>query len=209
MMGKFEIPHGEGLAMYDRAIDESDELIARMGLSVAQRPTLRSGDFAEYPALPPDLGEYGFREIGLLLGTFTAWYDYAIGQHKTAVGRRNVAEKKRAFSWAKIRQEKTGTVSDKDDQTRIDERFVSVDYEYEMWSDITNKLQGIVDGLKRDIDTISRVVATIEGNIHVHGREGSINRKRYGARPTGSSERSGPSLNRGVLSKFRAGTRRG
>lgn len=206
-MSKFDLDIKSGRRVYDDATESAEEDLIRSGLPLPERPTDMQGELDIPPVMPPDLGELDFRGIQTLLGQFTAWYNYASGQLTQSEGKRNAADKQRAFSWSKIRKLKEGTVEDKNDQTRVDSRYMHADANYEYWDAKTRMLKGIVDGLKRNIETISRSINTLEGRVNVHGRGAAIDRRRYGATGEGNKGEI-KTLNKGVLSTFRSGRSR-
>lgn len=160
-MATFEMEYDRGLALYDEAIEKAEEEIIGRGLSISTRPMNERNDFDNFPTMPHDLSALSPNGIQLYLGRFTAWYTYAIGQLKSAEGQRNAAEKQRTFAWSSIRKLKSGTVSDKDDAVRTDSRYMKVDAHYEHCDAKVRVYGAIVEGLKRDIETISRA-ATVE-----------------------------------------------
>lgn len=176
-MASFDVQYDEGLNKYDEASDSAEADVINMGLVLDTRPLGRDKEFAEFPRMPADLSQTSFSELQRLIGVFTTWYSYAIGQLKRAEGLRNVADKKRTFAWSRIRKLKTGTVQDKDDATRTDGRFVDVDAAYERADALARMLNGIAEGLKRDIDTISRSASVLESRIDTEGRGVAFSRK--------------------------------
>lgn len=177
-MGRWDVKHEDGLEYYNRAVDEAEQEVLDMGLYMSSRPTNNQGEFADRPQMPMDLSECKWGFLQRLIGQFTAWYDYAIGQYKLAIARRNAAEKKRAYSWSRIRKMKEGTVADKDDDTRCDSRYMEQDGHYEYCDSKVRMLEGIVDGLKRDIETVSRAMTALEGRQGVEGRAAGVERRR-------------------------------
>jgi hypothetical protein len=205
-MAKFDLDIESGRKIYDDAVESAEEDLIKAGIPLPERPTDMQGALDIPPVMPPDLGELDFRGIQTLLGQFTSWYNYASGQFTKSEGERNAAEKQRAFAWSKIRKLKEGTVEDKNDQTRVDGRYMQADANYEYWDAKTRMLKGIVDGLKRNIETISRSINTLEGRVNVHGRSSAIDRRRYGG--AGENNRGEVrTLNKGVLNAFRTGKR--
>ena len=199
-MPNFDMRFEDGIKTYDGALDEAENAVLDMGLPLSTRPS--DGDrFTEFPEIPPDLSKSTFPELQKLIGQFTAWYAYAIGQQKLSEGQRNAAEKKRAYAWSRIRKSKTGTVADKDDDTRVDRRYIDVDSHYEHCDAKYRILLGIVDGLKRDIETISRTASVLEARQGAEGRGVAVGRK-------GRDGSSGRGRSNDVLTQFRKGRRR-
>jgi hypothetical protein len=177
MARDFEIEYERGLQAYDDAQDEADAQLTRMGLGAVVRPLIKGGDFDELPSMPPDLGELNHGQLTALLGRFTAWYGYALGRQADAQVQRNGSEEKRSVSWAKIRRLKDGTVADKDDAARIDTRYVSINASLFRDESVLTKVRVIVEGLKRNIETISRAIAALESRINIEGRGVAAARK--------------------------------
>jgi hypothetical protein len=200
-MASFETTYDEGMEAYREAPDKAEAEIIKMGLSVSTRPIDRRGEFEDLPRLPFDLSQATFPQLQQLIGKFTEWYGYAIGQQKQAEGLRNSAEKQRTFAWARIRKTKTGTVSDKDDATRLDRRYVDADAYFEFRDAQYRMLVGIVEGLKRDIETISRAASVLESRMGAEGKGVGLGRK---GRPDSTPQENRSS----VLNKFRRGRRR-
>lgn len=192
-MSRFAPKFEDGLKGYDNATEEAIEDLHKMGLGVATRPEDEEGEFADRPVLPPDLSALTFVQTQKLMGQFSAWYDYAVGQLKVAEVRRNGADEKKGFAWSAIRKLKEGTVDDKNDDTRTDSRFMDVNSQYHYCDSLVRMLQGIVEGLKRDIETISRAATIMADRQGVGGRAVSVERK--------GRNRSD------VLTKFRTGRR--
>lgn len=176
-MPTFEMEYSEGIALYDNAIDEAEAEIIRRGLPTSSKPLATDGEFAAFPCIPADLSIVTFPELQKLIGQFTAWFSYAIGQLKLSEGYRNAAEKQRAFAWSSIRKMKAGTVSDKDDSVRTDRRYMTVDAKYEHCDAKVRVYGAIVEGLKRDIETISRAISVLESRTSVEGRGVAVSRK--------------------------------
>ena len=174
---KFEVEYDEGLALYDDAIDAAEREIIGRGLPISNKPLAADGEFANFPQMPADLSNTNFSELQRLIGQFTAWFGYAIGQLKLAEGHRNAAEKQRAFAWSSIRRLKSGTVSDKDDAVRTDRRYMNLDAKYEHCDAKVRVYGAIVEGLKRDIETISRAASVLEARTGVEGRGVAVSRK--------------------------------
>jgi len=163
-----EVRYEEGLAQYDEVMDRVEQDLVDAGFPLPSRPS-RDDEFCMLPDLPIDLTQFSSKELGAFLSEFSAWYSYAAGQLKLARGHRNVSEKRRAYGWSRIRKTKQGTVSDKDDDTRTDSRFIQVDAEFEYADARLELLKGITDGLLRDVETISRAIAVMEQRISVDG----------------------------------------
>jgi hypothetical protein len=163
-----EVRYEEGLAQYDEVMEQVEDDLVNMGFPLPSRPA-RGDDSMDLPDLPVDLTQFSSKELGALLSEFSAWYSYAAGQLKLARGQRNVSEKRRSYGWSRIRKTKQGTVSDKDDDTRTDSRFIQVDTEFEYSDAKLELLKGITDGLLRDIETISRAITVMEQRINVDG----------------------------------------
>lgn len=176
-MAKFELDYDEGLALYDDAIEAAEEEVIHRGLPISSKPLGEDGEFAQFPQMPADLSQVQFGTLQKLIGQFTAWFGYAIGQLKVAEGQRNAAEKQRTFSWSSIRRLKSGTVSDKDDAVRTDRRYAAIDAKYEHCDAKVRIYNGIVEGLKRDIETISRAASVLEARTGVEGRGVAVGRK--------------------------------
>jgi len=176
-MASFEMEYDSGLALYDDAIDSAEAEIIGRGLPISSKPLAADGMFAQFPCMPPDLSNTSFPELQRLIGQFTAWFGYAIGQLKMAEGYRNAAEKQRAFAWSSIRRLKSGTVSDKDDAVRTDRRYMTIDAKYEHCDAKVRVYGAIVEGLKRDIETISRAASVLEARTGVEGRGVAVSRK--------------------------------
>jgi hypothetical protein len=189
-VASFETDYDEGLALYDEAIDQAEADVLHRGLPISTKPVGRDGEFSEFPRMPPDLSAVKFAELQKKIGEFTEWFTYAIGQLKLAEGQRNAAEKKRSFAWARIRKLKSGTVSDKDDAVRTDRRYVRVDAHYEHLDAKVRIYNAIVEGLKRDIETVSRAISVLEARAGVEGRSVAVGRRGRTA-PAEESFRSG------------------
>ena len=176
-MGRWDVKFEDGLAYYDNAVDEAEQEILDMGLLMGERPTDTRGELTDRPHMPADLSECSWKYLQKLIGQFTGWYDYAIGQYKLAIARRNVGDKKKTYSWSRIRKSKEGTVADKNDDTTVDSRYMQQDAHYEYCDTKSRLLEGIVDGLKRDIETVSRSMTALEGRQGVEGRAAGIGRR--------------------------------
>ena len=207
-MASFEVRYDDALNMLDESLDQAEADVISMGLNVATRPIDRRGEFADVPRMPSDLSKVTFQELQKLIGQFTEWFGYAVGQLKRAEGARNTAEEKKTTAWAIIRKLKTGTVSDKDDAVRTDARYVRVVAHYNYCDTKYRLLVGIVEGLKRDIDTISRAATVLENRMGAEGRGVAVGRKgraEQAGEAFRSSRRGGGG---GVLDTFRKGRRR-
>lgn len=195
----------EGLQLYDEAIDRAEEDLIHIGLPLPTRPSARDGELLDLPQMPEDLSELSPQELGDMLATFSRWFEYATSQYKLARGRRNGCEKKRGYAWSHIRQKKSGTVSDKDDLTRVDIRYMNVDADFEFSDAKLGLLEGIVRGLERDIDTISRAITVMDQRLGVEGRGAAASKRRRYDGSRGHYQQ--PQKQDDVLSKGRASFR--
>lgn len=201
-MPSFEVNYEEGLAYYDDAYNNAEQEIVDMGLPLTRRPCDRNGEFADRPELPPRLDACGWSNLQNLLGQFTAWFSYANEQLPAAMGRRNAAESKRSFAWSKIRKSQKGTVADKDDATKTDKRYIKVAAEYEQCDTVVRLLRHIVEGLQREIETVSRI-GTLESNAqNVEGRGNTMENQMR--RASGKQQGTG-----NILGMFKSDRRKG
>ena len=212
-MASFEVRYDDALQMLDESLDQAEADVISMGLNVATRPTYRSGEFADVPRMPEDLSRATFSELQRLIGQFTEWFGYAVGQLKRSEGARNTAEEKKTTAWSILRKLKSGTVSDKDDNVRTDTRYVRVVAHYNYCDTKYRLLVGIVEGLKRDIDTISRSATVLENRVGAEGRGVAVSRKgraEEAGRTFRSSRRGGIDSggSDGILDTFRKGRKR-
>lgn len=173
----FEANYDGGLAAYDDAIDKAEAEVIALGLYPSERPRNSSGKFDEKPELPPDLSAVTYSELLFLIGQFTTWHGYAIGQKIIAEIQANAAEKKRSFAWRVIRRLKAGTVADKDDGTGTDTRYMDADAQAEHYDAKKRLLAGIVETLKRDIETVSRAAAVMEQQQNAEGRQVGVSHR--------------------------------
>jgi hypothetical protein len=204
MAKDFEMRFEEGLQLYDEAIDRAEEDLIHIGLPLPARPSDRQGELLDMPQLPEELTGLSPRELGDLLNTFSRWFEYATSQYKLSRGRRNGNEKKRGYAWSHIRLKKSGTVSDKDDHTRTDVRYMNVDADFEYTDAKLGLLEGIVRGLERDIETISRAITVMDQRLGVEGRGAAVaSRRRQDMGDGGHFQ----TARRGkdVMTKFRSG----
>ena len=91
-MADFTMKYEEGRDKYTAAIDDAEEDMARMGLALQARPVDERGRLDDLPSLPADMAQQSPEELQTLLGKFTSWYSYAIGEKAKAESRRNAAE---------------------------------------------------------------------------------------------------------------------
>jgi len=206
-MASFDISYEDGLNMLDTAVDRAEATVIKMGLHPADRPTDRSGGFAEMPCMPVSLNDTKYAELTHLLGAFTAWYDYALGQLRNAEIHRNKSDEKRSLSWAKLRKLKEGTVADKDDAVRIDSRYVTANAELLETDSVVRLLNGIVEGLKRDIETVSRAIAALDSRTNVEGRGAAVARKQEASTVREVFRTGRREQNRSALDTFKKGRR--
>lgn len=202
-MPEFETTYEEGLDMIEEAVDMAEGIVIDMGLPLRVRPKTVDGAFDDRPTLPPRLSDCNWVQLQDHLGQFTAWYGYANEMLPLVIGRRNAVEKQMKYAWSRIRKTKSGTVSDKDDATQTDRRYLRVVAAYEKCDLVVRFIASIVEGLKREIDTISRV-ATIKDNIQ--GTQGLGSRVERRMRSDAAKRNTGGS---GLANVFRAGRNRG
>jgi hypothetical protein len=200
MAAVFDTKFDEGLDMYDSALEDAEDDLFKMGLPLATRPS-RDGKLLDRPQMPSDVEDLGFGDLKRMLAEFTAWYEYAIDQHKKAISKRNAAQEKRTFAWRKIRRLKDGTVADKDDGAGTDSRYLQVAASYEYADSLCRMLDGIVEGLKRNVDTVSRLATVLEQEQDTVGR--SVGDQRGGGRRQNHQSKSND-----MLSQFRTSKRR-
>lgn len=167
----------EGLQRYDEATDSAFDRVHEMGLGLPRRPQ-QGGEFVDLPDFPwSNVREMTPGEVGQWLDVFTGWFAYAQGQLQAAESRWTAAEKKKEFAWSRLRDSKVGTVADKDNRTRTDARYVQVSAEATHWETVVRLLRGLVEGLKRDCDTLSRRVTILDQQLGVEGRAQGVSRK--------------------------------
>ena len=165
-----EAEYTEGVGLYARAVDKGNAEMAMMGFPPAERPR-RDGELADRPQLPERISDKSMSELLDLLVWYTAWYDYANSLMPDARTEKTSIESARDFAWAKIRREKgtEKTVSDKDDATRTDLRYIKLNADLETADYKYNMLKAISEGLYRDIETISRAITGIEHKFNAEG----------------------------------------
>ena len=203
-----EANYEQGMAAYEQAADKGDAELIKMGFPRSQRPMITIDgvqQFADRPTLPERLSDLPMSDLQDLLGWFTAWHSYSIEQIPPVRIMRNTAEAARDFAWAKIRKEKKGTVSDKNDATRTDMRYVQANTAYETADYRFKMIKGITEGLYREIETISRVIAGQEQKFSAEGH-------RFTGERRGASMHIGPSFKptfkTDVMARFRTGVKR-
>lgn len=175
-MPVLECPYEEGLKKFDDATDKAYGEVIRLGLGVSQRP-FYGGKAADRPEIPHNLSELGLSELGNLLGVLTKWHSYAIGQKIIAGNERDAAAEKKTFAWKRIRRLKDGTVSDKDDATGIDVRYIEVEAHFRYADAKYSFLAGMVDALKRETETVSRAFEVLRQRIELEGRNVGMGRR--------------------------------
>lgn len=160
-----------GIRAYDQAVDKGEASLIRMGFPPAERPVDEHGTFADRPTLPPKLSTLSMPELQDLMGWFTAWHSYALEALPQVTAERNSALNKKDFAWSAIRAEKRGkTTKDKDDETRVDARYIQVSTEFET-ADYRHKVvSAVCRGLEREIDTISRAQSALEKRFGGYGK---------------------------------------
>jgi hypothetical protein len=173
----FEIDYEKGLKLYDSAFSSAEDEVIRMGLPLSSRPSDMNGRLTDIPDLPPDISLLKLDTLQRLLGQFTAWYDYANGQLRLSSALQDCSTSKAKFAWAKIRSCKEGTVDDKNDATRTDSRYVTVDTELHQSKVKTDLLSAMTEGLKRKIETVSRTITALDERMNVEGRQISVTKK--------------------------------
>lgn len=183
-----------GIRKYEQAVDKGEAELMDMGFPPAQRPKDKDGNLADRPELPVHLSTKTMADLQDLLAYFTAWHSYAIEYLPRAASDRNAAESARDFAWAKIRKSKQGTVSDKDNATRTDVRYVEANAHYETCDYKYRKLKAICEGLMREIDTLSRAISALSDRKYVEGQQvmGEHRGYRAGAGPTRRGPTEGP-----------------
>lgn len=199
-MPTFERSYADSMAVFDGAIDDAERDLIKRGLPLAHRPLTVHGELGVRPQLPPNLADCSWAELQNLLGVFTSWFTFANEQLQLSTGRRNVADDKKTVTWATIRRSKDGTVSDKDNATQCDARYQDALAEYEYWDVTVRILTGMVKGMEREIDTISRAVTVMELRQGVEGKGVGV-----GTRVVNAHLREAAKSKRDVLHAFRAG----
>jgi len=166
----FETEYQEGVDMYIEAVDKGEADLIDDGFPPALRPKNLDGEWDDYPQLPTPLSSLGMAQLQDLIGRFTAWHSYALELLPDAVARKNSIAGAKEFAWSKIRRSYKGTVSDKDDQARVDSRYVELNSGYETAAYRASKLKAIVDGLNREIETVSRAITALADRGETEGR---------------------------------------
>jgi hypothetical protein len=181
MMAKeqFELRYGEGIEIYEDARVGAMNSIVDMGFRPMERPINEDGELEDSPSIPSSLSDLSPSELGDLLAKFTQWFQYATERLQHAKIDRNARFKQKDFAWSAIRRKKAGTVADKDNNTKTDGRYVEVDADFEEADAVLLLLEGIVRGMDRGIDTISRSVTVMDQRLDVEGASAAISRKRY------------------------------
>jgi hypothetical protein len=160
----------QGVSTYAQAVDRGDADLTMMGFPQAERPK-SNGELADRPELPERISDLTMTQLIDLLNWYTAWFDYATNLMPKARSEKTSLETARDFAWAKIRREKTleRTVSDKDDATRTDLRYIQLNARLETADYKYNMLKAISEGLYRDIETISRAITCLEHKYNAEG----------------------------------------
>lgn len=189
------------MSTYEQAVDRGEAELINMGFPPAARPMIEDGKLDDRPSLPATISNLSMSQLQDLLSYFTAWHSYAIEHLPRAVSQRNAAENARDFAWASIRRHARGTVSDKDNQTRTDTRYIEANALYETCDFKARKIKAICDGLMREIDTLSRAITALEQRRNSEGRQ-VVGEHR------GDQVNAGPSFRNSVLNQFRKGSPR-
>jgi hypothetical protein len=191
-----EADYSQGVSIYGQAIDKGDVDLTKWGFPTAERPK-RGDELADRPSLPERISNLDMASLLDLLVWYTAWYDYANNLVPAARTAKNTAESARDFAWAKIRREKVleKTVSDKDDATRTDLRYIRLNADLETADYKYTMLKAIAEGLYRDIESISRAITGLE-------QRGNVDWHKYSGERRANSGGVGPSRT-DVLSRFR------
>lgn len=170
-MPRVEKRYDEVIEGLDNAVADAEQEIIDRGFLPPTRPKNSEGELDTRPVMPPNLDDCTMDELQYLLGQFTEWYTYAGRQSAEAENQLDKCKEKKTFSWAKIRGSiQAGTVSDKDDETRRDQRYTDVIEEMTHWSSMMRWMKVITDSLLREIETISRAVTMMEQRMGVEGR---------------------------------------
>jgi hypothetical protein len=195
----FEKEYKAGVQAYEEVVDKGEMEMADMGFPPAERPVDTTGEFGIRPKLPAKLSVLSMAEMQDLMGWFTSWYSYSMEMLPRVTADKNAAASKKDFAWAKIRNEKRGTVSDKDNGTRVDSRYVAINTEYEKLEYKYRHLAAVCKSLEREIDTISRAQSALEQRNHGEGSR--VSGERTGRRM--ETAMAGFRNGKGVMARFR------
>jgi len=177
-MANFDIDYEKGIDLYTSAVDAAEAEIIHMGLHLPTRPEDRNGGWAPMPIMPDDLSEIKYAELTRLHGQFTTWWGYTQGRRVVAEFVHRVAGEKLNLAGARIRKTKDGTVADKDDATKIDSRYVHENAHYLTCEGVARLIVAVVDGLKKDIDAVSRAISALDSRTNVEGHSAALSRRR-------------------------------
>lgn len=198
----------QGVSIYAQAVDKGEGDMALMGFPQAERPK-RGNDLADRPQLPERASDLNMSQLLDLLVWYTAWYDYANSLMPKARSEKTTLESSRDFAWAKIRREKGDerTVSDKDDATRTDLRYIRLNADLETADYKYNMLKAIAEGLYRDIETISRAMTGLSDRFNSEGHRYTGERvaNKHGSAPSRIAV-GHPGVLPDVLARFRKRT---
>lgn len=176
-MARIERRFDEAMEYFDAAITDAEQEIIDRGFM----PPIRPGGGDEFdgrPVMPPNLDDCQMHELQYLLGKFTEWYTYASNQLAESENQMDKCIEKEKYAWSKIRSGiREGTVSDKDDAVRTDQRHSDIVAERLHWKSRGRWMKVICESLMREIETISRAVTMMEQRMGVEGKAARAGRR--------------------------------
>lgn len=182
MARSFELSHRDGLAAYEQAAAQGDDELGAMGFPPAQRPQSKEKEFVPRPQVPTKASDIGLAEVTDHMLTLTGWHSYALEVLSSVESERNLAKSAREFTWSRVRDSHSGTVADKDDKTRCDERFIKANIKAEVCEYKYRRVRAICEGLMREIETLSRAMTSKEQEQRAVGAGFGVARQSYAQR---------------------------
>lgn len=155
----FSVSIEEGTAIYARAVSGAQDRFDALQLAIPQRPMDDNGrPFSGH--LPPNVADLPTMQLAQFYTLMCNYADYLEGL--CTIARAEVLNAERAFKLikAKVRQTKSGTAQERDDQCITDSRYIEADADLIEAETYRELLEGLAKAASRDRAVVSRIIET-------------------------------------------------
>jgi len=163
----------EGIELYDteevvQATLESD------GIRLPRKPVNEHGEAMDV-RIPINLASLPDDDLGDLLGQLSVMLDYLTGKFYFYKSSLDTAERKRKFVWARLFKEKTGSATVKENEIRVDTRYIEIDREVAVYTEVVALVDAARKARTQDYQAVSRLISLRESGTKRGNRSHNVN----------------------------------
>jgi hypothetical protein len=160
----------------DLKVNEEKDLIDILKKRCLSMPPSPTSDTR--PILPTDLHEHPPVEHGRLLRELTTYFNFASGRHAVAKILANNLKEAYDHAYSNAYAESKGSVEDRKHKAKLNRQVKEL---REKWLDTKNEADiiesAVLEPLKRDIATVSRLISLQEAELNMSGRSHNVDNR--------------------------------